>query len=149
MKHRTPLDFVRFAWPRDLAEWMAASERWRQDQAYFQQLVPPDLRPFCKLEKFKKGTVFVVTDTAAHALRLRAESQSWLQALEGLPSFTGVKKIKIQIDPELGSPPPPAEPSPKRVLSTNSALLLSGLAQEIASPRLAEALRRLASRATS
>ena len=82
---------------------------------------------------------------------VQAESPVWATRLRfSLPALrqqlaqrlgTAVPPLKIKVAPATGLPPPP----PRRMtISEPAAELLEGTAQNVADPRLGEALRRLA-----
>jgi len=105
----------------------------------------PNLANHCRVANLRDGILILNTTSPVWRHKLRFASLDLLSALRTDPRWSGLKAIEIKVDY-----PPSSEntstPKSKRALSLSatSAKFMQHIAETIASPSLAQALKKLA-----
>jgi hypothetical protein len=107
----------------------------------------PSLASNCRVANLRDGILILATTSPAWNHKLRFYSVDLLSELRSDPRWSGLKSIEIRVD-YLPNTESASAPGSKRGISISkeNAELLSQLAETIANPKLAQALKRVSSK---
>jgi hypothetical protein len=115
----------------------------RDVEARLIPVLPPDLRPHCRLARINPEAMVWIAATSAWATRLRFHTQDLLAAAQRERGARAPRSVQVKVASE-----PPASPEikspPARAPSPAAAAALAELAATTRDPGLREAVNRLA-----
>lgn len=114
-------------------------------KALWQRLAPMPLAGRSLPVRYEAGCLYLQTDSAAWATRLRQGQGELLDRLRCEPFFAKLENLHVRVVPAASDAitlPTPRKPA-KAHLPNGTAELLRGVADEVKDPALRESLRRL------
>lgn len=122
---------------------LETSEVLRQLQAVLERLLPANLASHCRLANYKDDVLFLYTTSSAWATRIRLEAPQLREYLSRYQEFKNIQQVRVRIDSTTNIA---AQKLETLRISTQSAIIINELAENINIPELADALKRLARR---
>lgn len=139
----------------DLARFVKQIQQLSQLNQALKQHLDPELAPHCQVANLRNGILILTTHSSIWGHQLRFQEMALLSALRNTPDWCGLKSIQFRVVP--ASPIPSflkpdleAHHQPPRLcLSIHNAKHLQETAHNMQSPRLKQALLRLATHANT